>query len=227
MNDLEQPSRWSQAQALIAALFAVVLTGEMPDDTPDDTPDPDRFTPLAKEYPHLLLTTRRKIKPLLARACVHHLGASSYDLQRRIDVVNLVCRLPLLPSVVASRVGVPHPGNGSGKRFLDFHDRARDVAASLGINHGDVTACCRWPKELDSACELVRAKLKVMDLEAPPSERMESLRNQYAKYPNFSEIAREQKVSPSHVRRVFFGISTSERISRAIEQKVAGRGVSL
>jgi hypothetical protein len=43
------------------------------------------------------------------------------------------------------------------------------------------------------------------------------------KLPNFSEIAREQGVTPGHVRRVFWGMSTSARIASAIEQKIAQR----
>ncbi|MFC6645470.1 hypothetical protein ACFQBQ_07695 [Granulicella cerasi] len=38
--------------------------------------------------------------------------------------------------------------------------------------------------------------------------------------PNFSEIARDLGVTPQHVRRVFWGLSTSARVSKAIHKSV-------
>ena len=55
------------------------------------------------------------------------------------------------------------------------------------------------------------------------SPKIEAIRRESRKLPNFSEIAREENVTPGHVRRVFWGMTVSARISKAIERKVTQR----
>ena len=152
-------SRFSQAQVLIAALFAVVMTGEMPSET---LPPKGDLRPLEEEFAEDL-RSGRKLKRRVARACITWIDDSPQNWSYKNDVCTHLTRTRLMPCTVARLtrecmkgwVGVRQNRPG----IKAYPGLAADVSARYGVDPRFVVICFERPREVEKAWHLCRAEL--------------------------------------------------------------------
>jgi len=162
-----QPTRFSQAQVLIAALFAVVLTGEMPEST---LPMKGEIRTLEDEFGDLLIISARQVRARLARASILWISDEPWKSEGKCHLCRLLCRIPLMPSTVAQKVADALSERCNShtpeewlklKVSLRLHKGvATSVACQFGVDPALVPKCWEMPEELDEAWHLCRAELQ-------------------------------------------------------------------
>lgn len=168
----DKPSRFSQAQILIAALFAVVLTGDMPEDSP--LPITPQMTPLEEEFTDIF-SVLRHVRSRLTRASIFWFPqVETHPYYGRSHAICLgLTRLQMMPSAVATAVegelGRPYNIDTLGRPCNDDinhrHVSPRErcliagVARMYGIDSAIINRCCERPEEMDKAWHRCRAEL--------------------------------------------------------------------
>lgn len=152
-----RPSRFSQAQILIAALFALVLSGEIPAESP--IPLLAQVTPLQDEFADIFSNKghcRTRLLRLIGSApSTHQLRKTCTDL----------CATPVMPSAVAAlaREMMDTQGlratNKIGQEDCLPFGIAPKIMREYGVGINFVTKCWKCPEGLDLAWHKCRAEL--------------------------------------------------------------------
>ena len=160
---MSETSRFSQAQLLLAALFAVVVTGQIPEGTPCIDPE---IVPLNVEFPDLLCGGRRNIRERLANASVKWLDYRG----AREQVCKALCEIPVMPSRVAEIVDEMLAERGVRATTSPLL-RARapgllpEIERTYGVQRSIIQYCWATPREMDESWNLCRHELQAIRAE--------------------------------------------------------------
>ena len=108
-------SRFSQAQLLIAALIAVVFTGDRPSLQIAPKPLEEEIVPLVEEFDDIF-SDKRQVRKRLAVASILHISDDPYQSQQKNTLNMQICETRLMPSTVARKITeIPCPFSRSAQ----------------------------------------------------------------------------------------------------------------